>query len=372
MAVNLYSNCDEIGVGCGLYTTSTLRTPVPLGKYSDGTFCYTVNSDGLVTLVENCGITTTSTTTTTTAGPCVVWYIERCRTATGCIVDYTNCNGEDVSLSFPYQAGSIPPQLSICLLGGTVPRYNTGFFNFFESGTNTSYPNIPFETCSIATTTTTSTTSTTSTTTTSTTSTTSTTTTTIAPQYHINTTINVTATGYIRWTNISGDTVDTLISSLGTYTITDCILFGSIRAAVPLANLANWNNVVWGPSCNGGTTTSTTTTLAPTTAELLWNFFEVNEANGEMILYINGNVVENRFNTSSGTINVNDGDTINCEIIVNGCPVSANAYCIGIINDASCANGSTSLFTNTYQVASGDVGNTIILSMYAACDSGCV
>jgi hypothetical protein len=94
-----------------------------------------------------------------------------------------------------------------------------------------------------------------------------------------------------------------------------------------------------------------------------------------MTLYINGNVVENRFTDSSGTYNVSEGDTISCEIITNGCTSPngfANAYCIGIISDATCASSSTTLTTSTYTVTAGNIGNTITLSMYSVCNSACV
>ena len=104
-------------------------------------------------------------------------------------------------------------------------------------------------------------TTTTTTTTTSTTSTSTTTTTTTAPpDCRINTTINVTETGWIRWTLCDGTVQDTFLTSLGTYTITQCIQYDSIRAAIPLAELADWDNVVWGTSCTTETTTTTTTT----------------------------------------------------------------------------------------------------------------
>jgi hypothetical protein len=104
-------------------------------------------------------------------------------------------------------------------------------------------------------------TTTTTTTTTSTTSTSTTTTTTTAPpDCRINTTINVTETGWIRWTLCDGTVQDTFLTSLGTYTITQCIQYDSIRAAIPLAELADWDNVVWGSPCS---ITTTTTTEAP-------------------------------------------------------------------------------------------------------------
>ena len=97
-----------------------------------------------------------------------------------------------------------------------------------------------------------------------------------------------------------------------------------------------------------------------------------------MILYINGIVVENRFSNSSGTYNVSEGDTINCEVITNGCTSpngTANSYTLSnkpSLVDAASGTGNSSIFTSTYTVVSGDIGNTITLSMYSACDSGSV
>jgi hypothetical protein len=70
------------------------------------------------------------------------------------------------------------------------------------------------------------------------------------------TTINVTSTGWIRWTNCAGTTIDTNIGSTGTYTINSCIVFGSIRSATPQTPLATWNSENWsetpcGDSCTG-------------------------------------------------------------------------------------------------------------------------
>jgi hypothetical protein len=133
----------------------------------------------------------------------------------------------------------------------------------------------------------------------------------------------------------------------------------------------------------GGTTT-TTTTIAPTTTtttqtvRLNWNYTEGGGARGEMVLYINGNVVENRFNTSSGTYFVLPGDTINCEVITNDCGSpsgKANSYTISnrvVLTDAACSDGNSSIFTPVYNVVSGDLGTTITLSMYSICDTACV
>lgn len=125
-------------------------------------------------------------------------------------------------------------------------------------------------------------------------------------------------------------------------------------------------------------TSSSTPTPTPTGgATLSWTYTETN-TDGEMYLYVNGNVVENRFSSSSGSLTVNVGDTINCEVIANGCTepnIKANAYTISNrvqLVDAACANGNTAIFTSVYTVVSGDVGNTITLSMYSLCDTACV
>jgi hypothetical protein len=126
------------------------------------------------------------------------------------------------------------------------------------------------------------------------------------------------------------------------------------------------------------TPTPTLTPNAPTTATLNWNYFETGGADGQMVLYINGSVVENRYSESSGTFNVSEGDTINCEVITNGClPPNGTANSYTLCNrptlvDATSGTGNCSLFGNTYTVVSGDLGTTITLSMYSACDSGSV
>lgn len=164
--------------------------------------------------------------------------------------------------------------------------------------------------------------------------------------------------------------------------VTGC---GILRGSVEGINLSQ---ITYVGCCyaNYPCTTTTTTTLPQCnyngltivcnagSATLSWTYTET-AANGEMYLYINGSVVENRFGTSSGTFTVYEGDTINCEVITNGCSSpngKANAYTGGIIVDASCADGNTSLFTSVYTVTAGDIGTTLTLNMYSLCDSACV
>jgi hypothetical protein len=150
--------------------------------------------------------------------------------------------------------------------------------------------------------------------------------------------------------------------------------------------------ITYGNCCPGfgPCTTTTTTTVyiptcnyngfnivcnSPTSATLSWSFNEGIGATGEMILYLNGNVIEDRNSSSTGTWPVNVGDTINVEISSTGCSGNngtANAWTVGIIADAACGSGSTNLFTGVYTVTSGDIGNTLTLNAYATCDSGCV
>lgn len=66
---------------------------------------------------------------------------------------------------------------------------------------------------------------------------------------HTGVTINVTDTGWIRYDDCEGNIIDTFINTLGTYTINDCIKCDTIRPAFPLADLANWNNVVCTTPC---------------------------------------------------------------------------------------------------------------------------
>jgi hypothetical protein len=133
------------------------------------------------------------------------------------------------------------------------------------------------------------------------------------------------------------------------------------------------------------TTTSTTSTTTTTTtqppveqAKLIWNFIESNGGQAQFDLLINDVIVETRFSTSMGNeLLVNDGDAISVIIDMNQCSTFpntyANAYTLGIINEASCVqNGPTSLVTFPYYVASGDIGSDILLSAYAQCASGCV
>lgn len=110
-------------------------------------------------------------------------------------------------------------------------------------------------------------------------------------------------------------------------------------------------------------------------ATLAWSYTETNGSVGTMDLYVNGLVVESRSADSSGSWVVYVGDVIYVEITSSACSGGngkANAYCTGLIDDASCANGSTSLTSTTYTVVVGDVGATLTLNTFSRCDTGCV
>jgi len=127
------------------------------------------------------------------------------------------------------------------------------------------------------------------------------------------------------------------------------------------------------------TTTSTTTSTTTTTsggATLAWTYSVTGgPTTNYMYIYVNGSIVETRSNTASGNYTVYVGDTINVEIGASGCSGGdnkANAYCSGIISDAACGTGITSLFSATYTVVSGNIGNVLHLDSFASCDAGCL
>ena len=181
------------------------------------------------------------------------------------------------------------------------------------------------------------------------------------------------------------------VGSQSTITIPDtaqCVKLTNINSNCnnsASSSIATTTTTTTAPTTTTTTAAGTTTTTIPptttTTTQVVtfnWNFTEGNGASGEMILYINGSVVENRFNTSNGTYYLLPGDTISCEVITTGCTSpngKANSYSIGskpVLTDAACSNGSSNIFTPTYTVVSGDLGTTITLSMYSICDSACV
>lgn len=113
-------------------------------------------------------------------------------------------------------------------------------------------------------------------------------------------------------------------------------------------------------------------------ATLSWTYSVLGgPTSNAMDIRVNSSTEVSRTSTSSGTYTVYVGDVIDVIISCNGCSggnAVANAYCDGIIMDASCTGGasSTTLNSATYTIVSGDVGNTLTLDCYAQCDGGCL
>jgi hypothetical protein len=75
------------------------------------------------------------------------------------------------------------------------------------------------------------------------------------------TTLNITDTGWLKYTDCNGNTQYEQATSLGTYTITGCCYCDTITQGIPFADVANWNAKVCGSVCS---TPSVTPTPSPT------------------------------------------------------------------------------------------------------------
>lgn len=75
-------------------------------------------------------------------------------------------------------------------------------------------------------------------------------------------TINVTDTGYIKYTTSSGDTYQ-FINTLGSVTLTNCLICASITQGFPFADLAVFTVTNCGTSCSGIPSPSPTPTPSP-------------------------------------------------------------------------------------------------------------
>jgi len=151
------------------------------------------------------------------------------------------------------------------------------------------------------------------------------------------------------------------------------------QPVVPTTTTTSTTSTTTTSTTTSTSTTSTTTSTTTTTsggATLAWSFSETGGARGQMDLYVNGSIVESRSITSSGTYTVYVGDTINVQVTADDCGSPnnySNAYCTGIITDADCnPSGTASIFTSVYTVVSGDIGDTLNLDCFAACDGGCL
>ena len=185
------------------------------------------------------------------------------------------------------------------------------------------------------------------------------------------------ATIYNVWNGYSTGSATLTIYDNGSLVTSSTHLYysgsGTQNYTIPVTFTAGHNITISGSTV----VTGSKSTPTGSTATLSW-FYSVTGApssNG-FGLKVNGSIVESRSNTSSGARSVSVGDIISVVIETTGCVGggggTANAYCTGIINDASCASNSTTLTSATYTVVSGDIGNTITLYNYASCDGGCL
>lgn len=157
MAVNLYTTCSILTIGCPVYLDSNLTNPANIGVYYDGVDCWTV-SGGIITGTGACTTTSTTTTTTTvfSCAQCKTWQYSSIPSG-GDIVYYYSCiNGTLQSIGL----SDTDPNGTFCncnSVGNPFTSVSPGGTTLTELGTCD-----PFAT----TTTTTTTTSTTTTTTT--------------------------------------------------------------------------------------------------------------------------------------------------------------------------------------------------------------
>jgi len=75
-------------------------------------------------------------------------------------------------------------------------------------------------------------------------------------------TINVTDTGYLKYTSTTGDTYF-YCSTIGTQVLTDCLICSSIRDGIPFQDLASWTVINCGTTCGGPTPSPTPTPSTP-------------------------------------------------------------------------------------------------------------
>jgi len=158
------------------------------------------------------------------------------------------------------------------------------------------------------------------------------------------TTLNVTKTGYIRYSTLASNSVDINITTLGTYRINDCIIPNSIRAATPLSPtyLANYNNVVYGSTC------------AVVSSGIVNITFNCNNVNGSVVYWIDGNG-----NNKNKVLNY--GETLN----VCGLYNSASGSNTIITYGATCISVSDPTPTDPYNLYN------ISTNSYVTCSPAC-
>ena len=89
--------------------------------------------------------------------------------------------------------------------------------------------------------------------------------------YQSGATLNVTDTGWIRYTDTSGNTQYVYISSTGTYTLTACTLCTSINIGIPFGDTASFTVTNCGTNCG----TPTPVTPTPTPSPSNYNYYSM-------------------------------------------------------------------------------------------------
>ena len=141
--------------------------------------------------------------------------------------------------------------------------------------------------------------------------------------YYSGTTINVTATGNIKYETTTG-MVFRNITSTGTYTINDCILVNTLSPGYPLISVAAYNNVVTGSSCNSVTvdTSGEPSSSTETTGNCRYITFNANQGFSATAYWVDcNNNVQTRFISYNDTFTTTGRDGS-----ASGLPVTYGAF----------------------------------------------
>ena len=88
-------------------------------------------------------------------------------------------------------------------------------------------------------------------------------------------TLNVTDTGWIKYTDFSGNTQYVFISSTGTYTLTDCAVCNTIIPGFPFGDVANFTVSNCGTSCGASPAPTPTPTPTSTGSGEVYNYYTI-------------------------------------------------------------------------------------------------
>jgi hypothetical protein len=84
MSQTIYTTCNPIVEDCALFQNNGRTIPASAGVYWDGTNCWEVDLNGIVTAQGSCVTTTSTTTTTTTAGSSFYYNVDQHDCANSC------------------------------------------------------------------------------------------------------------------------------------------------------------------------------------------------------------------------------------------------------------------------------------------------